>query len=80
MSNPITSLISAPVLYHRTAKLTRTAEGLNIESHSNDKGSWYNVMVGWGKGETITESLTIIIGGDTVTCYFYVDDGKGKGE
>ena len=32
-------------------------------------------MVKWGKGETITESLTIIIGGDTVTCDLYADDG-----
>ena len=25
-------------------------EGLNIASHTNYKGSWYNVMVKWGKG------------------------------
>ena len=37
-------------------------EGINIVSHPNVKGSWYNVMVKWGTGETITESLTIIIG------------------
>ena len=37
-------------------------EGNNIVYHPNVKGSWYNVMVKWGTGETITESLTIIIG------------------
>ena len=37
-------------------------EGLNIVYHPNSKLSWYNVMVEWGKGETTTESLTIIIG------------------
>ena len=29
-------------------------EGLHIASCPNDKGSWYNFIVEWGKGETIT--------------------------
>ena len=61
-------------------KLIVSNEGLNNVSHSNYKEFWYNVMVGWGTGKTITESLTIIIGGDTVTCVLYADDGKEKGE
>ena len=43
-------------------------------------GSWFNVMVGWGAGETITEYLTIIIGGDTNTCALYVYDVQKKGQ
>ena len=49
-------------------------------SHPNDKRSWYNFMFRWGTGENITESLTIIIGVDTVVCALYVDDGQEKGE
>ena len=55
-------------------------EVLHIAPHSNDKVSWYNVMVKLGTGETITESLAIIIGSDIITCAFYADDGHKKGE
>ena len=51
-------------------------EGLHIVYHPNDKGSWYNIVVKWGTGGTIKESLTIIIRGDTVKCAFYVGDGQ----
>ena len=37
-------------------------------------------MVKWWTGETITESLTIIIGVDTITCALYADDGQERGE
>ena len=37
-------------------------------------------MVKLGTGETITESLDIIIGSDTITCALYADDGQEKGE
>ena len=55
-------------------------EGLHIKFHPNAMGSWFNVMVGWGAGETITEYLTIIIGGDTNTCALYVYDVQKKGQ
>ena len=50
-------------------------EGLHIESHINDKVSWYNIMAYGRKGETTTKYLTITIGGDTVTYYLYASDG-----
>ena len=34
----------------------------------------------WRARNTITESLTIIIGGHTVTCVLYADYGQEKGE
>ena len=37
-------------------------------------------MVKLGTGETITESLAIIIGSKTITCTLYVDDGQERGE
>ena len=54
-------------------------ERLNFEYNPNAKGYWYNVMVKWVTGETITQSTTIMIGGDTVTCAFYAYDGQEKG-
>ena len=37
-------------------------------------------MVEWGIEETIKESPTINIGGDTTTRAFYADDGQEKWE
>ena len=55
-------------------------EGIHISSHPNETGSWYNVMVEWRTGDNITESFTIIIGGDTLKCDLYADDGQKKWE
>ena len=55
-------------------------KGLHIDCYPHEKVSWYNVMVELGTGETITEYLTIIIGGDTVSCALYVDYGPVKWE
>ena len=35
-------------------------------------------MVEWRTGDNITESITIIIGGDTLKCDLYEDDGQEK--
>ena len=51
-------------------------EGLHIAPHPNEKGSWYNFMVEWGTGDNTTETLTIIIGGDTTTCDLYADNSQ----
>ena len=40
----------------------------DILSHPNDKVYCYNIMVSLGTEDNITESTTIIIGGDTITC------------
>ena len=45
-----------------------------ITSQPNYKGYCCNVMVYWGTGDTTTDSLTIIIGGDTITCALCVND------
>ena len=37
-------------------------------------------MVEWRTGDNITESFTIIIGGDTLKCDLYADDGQKKWE
>ena len=55
-------------------------EGLHIAYHPNNKGSWYNVMVEWVTGKTNTYSLTVIMGGDIITCALYGDDSQEKWE
>ena len=61
-------------------KYTISHEVIYIASYPNGKGYWYNVMVEWGTGYNTTESLTIIIWGDTITCALYSDDSQEKGE
>ena len=55
-------------------------EGLHIVYHPNDKVYWNNPMFEWGKGDTNTQSINIIIGDETITCALYADDSQGKGE